>query len=119
VADWETPTPECGPLEDRAFRGYVDDAGRVVVTGEIDLASLEGFRVVLEQAMHERAKPVVLDASGLTFMDSAAITELLTFKIRVLAAGGELRIEGISPEIADVFGMLDLSEVLPLAPALG
>ena len=48
----------------------------VRVRGEIDLATAEEFGANL--AMQDRDKPLVLDLSGVTFMDSSGLGTLLT-----------------------------------------
>ncbi|MHB1139209.1 MAG: STAS domain-containing protein [Microthrixaceae bacterium] len=49
--------------------------GRIVLSGEVDLANVEQLRAALEAV--DGGTPLVLDVAGVTFMDSAGLRELL------------------------------------------
>ncbi len=50
-------------------------SGRIVVSGEVDLANVHQLRAALDAV--EEGTPLVLDVAGVTFMDSAGLRELL------------------------------------------
>jgi anti-sigma B factor antagonist len=70
------------PLE----HGAHDGGYLVAVSGELDLASVPELRAALEIAAASGA-PVVLDVSGVTFIDSTALGALLRANDE-LASGG-------------------------------
>jgi len=69
-----------------------DRDGRAVlaVTGEIDLAVAARFRQELETLVADSSGPAVVDLSGVGFIDSSGIRELLTARLAAQTAGGEL-----------------------------
>lgn len=92
-----------------------DDTAHVVrVAGELDLET----RGQLETALDGLAKPpliVVLDFSGLTFVDSTGLKTLLNEHRRAREEGYEFVIAGSRPAIRDIFRVTALDITLPLA----
>jgi anti-sigma B factor antagonist len=90
-----------------------DDAGRLVVTlsGEIDIATADDIgRDVL--AAVDAATPVVVDLSGVAFMDTSGIALLLD--IANSAAGVELR--SPSTQVRRVVEASGLATILRMTP---
>jgi anti-anti-sigma factor len=78
------------------------------VGGEVDLATVEQFRTALLDA--QRSEQVVLDLSGVTFMDSAGINALVGAYHRKLP-NGELRLVGMRSNVQkalEITGLLVL-----------
>ena len=98
---------------ERAERG-----GRpaLVVSGEIDLAVAARFAQELENLVGETSGSGVVDLSGVAFIDSSGVRELLKAK---KAAGGELSLLTPSPscrhvlEISGVWSEFTVLESLP------
>jgi anti-sigma B factor antagonist len=65
----------------------VDGVHLVVLQGELDMASAKGLADWLADIA---GSPVVVDLSGLTFMDSSGISALLEAKKRMAGDGNEL-----------------------------
>lgn len=83
----------------------------LAVGGEVDIVTVESFDQALQDA--QRSPRVVVDLSGVTFMDSAGINALVGAYHRV-AADGELRLVGLRSNVRRVFeitGLLELFEV--------
>jgi anti-anti-sigma factor len=88
------------------IRLSVDGDGAVLeVSGEVDLATVEQFRTALLDA--QRSERVVVDLSGVTFMDSAGINALVGAYHRKLP-NGELRLVGMRSNIQRVFEITGL-----------
>lgn len=85
------------------FRYRRDGNGRIVVTGEIDMASAVAFMPVIMAS----TDPIELDLSGVTFMDSAGVKLLLRAQ-RVRP----VRIVALSPQVARLLELLGLTELL-------
>ena len=98
---------------ERAERG-----GRpaLVVSGEIDLAVAARFAQELENLVGDTNGKGVVDLSGVAFIDSSGVRELLKAK---KAAGGELSLLTPSPscrhvlEISGVWSEFTVLEALP------
>ncbi len=85
--------------------------GRLVlaVTGEIDLAVAGRFRQELETLVADSGGSALVDLSGVGFIDSSGIRELLTARLAAENAGGELTLLNPSPSCRRV---LEVSGVL-------
>ncbi|MCU1391914.1 MAG: anti-sigma factor antagonist [Ilumatobacteraceae bacterium] len=83
------------------FSYHRDDAGRIVVVGDIDLASADAFRPVLLAS----GDPIELDLSGVGFMDSSGVNVLLLAR-RVRP----VRITVASPAVTRVLAVLGLTD---------
>jgi anti-sigma B factor antagonist len=82
-----------------------DGSWLVQVRGEIDLATVETLKTELE----ERAgQPIVLDLSGVEFMDSTGIALLI-------ATAGRLTLGGISPPVERLIQVCGLEAELKFA----
>jgi anti-sigma B factor antagonist len=84
----------------------------VAVVGEIDMSSAELFMVgVREQLL---CGPVVLDLSGLAFMDSAGVSALTTLAHEASDQGRSLTIRPQLPRTIEM--VLELTGVLGVLP---
>ena len=101
----------------------VNGSAFVTVEGEIDAFSVGKLRAVLEDV--DPDKQVVVDMSGVRFMDSTGINALVERSLRIEGAGGSLRISNPSrpvKRVVEVTGLAQrffepLSERLQAAPA--
>ncbi len=92
--------------------------GRACLTlrGEFDLAGIQHFEGILGKAEAARPKAIVIDLSGLQFMDSSGLRALVTADDRARKAGRRLAIVPGPPPVRRVFeitqlvGRLDLVE---------
>jgi anti-sigma B factor antagonist len=93
-----------------------DDTAHVVeVRGELDINT----RVELDAVLAELPKPpmiVVLEFSGLSFVDSSGLKSLLNEHRRARAAGYEFAIAGALGPVREVFRITALDISLPLVP---
>jgi len=82
--------------------------GAVVrLAGDLDLAAAGEFRECLHPLLGES---VTLDFTDVTFMDSTAISVLVTAQKGAAVAGGELVLHGVQPAQMRVFEICGLME---------
>lgn len=92
-----------GPL---AVSAVVDGTvGRVTLTGELDLDGAGAVGEELLRLPDGGATEVVVDASGLTFLDSSGLRALLSAREQLESAGATLRLESVSPAVERVLEM--------------
>lgn len=90
----------------------------VAVRGEIDLSSAPELRSsLLEQAAAGRAT-LVLDLSGVTFIDSTGLSVLLSGMKRLREAGGDLLLVIENPQILRIFEITGLTGLFRILPDL-
>jgi anti-anti-sigma factor len=95
-------------------------AGRVVVraVGELDLDSGEVLRAAAVGALGDPGEDLVVDLSGVTFIDCAGLAALLCARREVREHGGDLRIAGpsaLARRLLGLAGMADLERADPMA----
>ncbi|MDI1462122.1 STAS domain-containing protein [Catellatospora sp. KI3] len=91
-----------------------DDLGVVVVEliGELDLDSAPMLRAVLSDLLDRGRFRIVVDAGELRFCDSVGLSALLLSHRACAAQGGFLRLARVGELLANLLGMVGLSEVL-------
>jgi anti-sigma B factor antagonist len=65
---------------------------RVTATGEVDCSSAPELRTVLDQLLDAAPAEIVIDLTGVTFLDSAGLCVLAAAHRQARAAGGRLRV---------------------------
>jgi anti-sigma B factor antagonist len=77
------------------------------LAGEFDLAGCERFETVVERFTRDGVRELVIDLSGLTFIDSSAIRALLN--VRRDASKDSLALHVVMPPEGQVRKVLDLT----------
>ena len=93
------------PLGDRAV---------VSVGGEIDLETASQLTEHALDALHHVSPRIVLDISGVTFMDSTGLKVLVTIERRAQLAGGSFVLVGASPPVLRILALTGLDQVFLL-----
>ena len=83
----------------------------VTVDGEIDLDNASDLSEVALAAMQEIGPSVVLDLSGVTFMDSTGLKVLLAVHKRAELAGGRLVLAGPTRSVNRVVGITGFDQM--------
>lgn len=87
------------------------EAGHVIkVGGELDLASAPQLSECLAEPGGDPAQPVVLDLSGVSFIDSSALRALLLSGRQLAEAGRTLQIGPRSDVVARVLEVTQLDQ---------
>lgn len=96
-----------------------EEGDRLKVEGKITMETAAGLldagRALCGQI--ECSSGRVIDLSGVTAVDSAAIAVVLAWMRAARASGRSLRLEGVPPQLHSLASLYDLSEVLPLGTA--
>jgi anti-sigma B factor antagonist len=99
------------------LRADASDHGDVTVltlAGDIDLHSAPQVRDRLEDLRGKGRKRVVLDLSGVDFLDSSALGTLVAAQRNFAQDGGGLRVACPQPHAQKVFRITRLAEVIPV-----
>ena len=86
----------------------------IVVSGEADLHDAPELRGVLRTVLDRGVASLVIDLSGVTFVDSTTLGVLLATSRRMKAQGGNLRVVISSREIRRLFELTLLDRVIPI-----
>jgi anti-sigma B factor antagonist len=79
------------------------------VAGEIDAASADAFEQRLMPALAESSS-VVLDLSGVSFMDSSGLRALMTLHAAITARGGGIELSGTSTAVDRLLSVTGLDD---------
>ena len=86
----------------------------VALGGELDATTVQQFRDELMRQVPAARRRVVVDLSGLRFMDTSAIHVLVSVNNQVMAGGGLLVLAGAQPVVARVLSLAGADEVMPV-----
>jgi anti-sigma B factor antagonist len=87
----------------------------VRLTGAITLGtSLHAADAQLQKAIRDGAAKVVLDMSGVPYMDSAGLGALVQASGLAKQQGGDLRLCGVSERVAELIKMTRTESLLPM-----
>jgi anti-sigma B factor antagonist len=86
----------------------------LAVHGDADMNVAEELEARLTEVIDEGPSAVVLDLSGVTFLDSMTLGVMLHGLKRLGAAGGRLRIVTARPEIRRIFELTLLDRLFEL-----
>jgi anti-sigma B factor antagonist len=91
-----------------------DGVSHLVLTGEFDLAGIPHFEAAIAAVEAAGPRAIVVDLSGLQFMDSSGLRALVTADDRARKAGRRLAIVQGPPPVRRVFEITQLEDRLDL-----
>lgn len=96
--------------------GVIERGGWTVVsvTGELDVATAPGLRNQIVKLASNGTSKLLLDLSGVEFLDSTGLGVIIGALKRLKGLGGELRLCGGEPGIRRVFELTGLDKILHL-----
>ena len=94
---------------------YEADAVVVALAGELDLLVAPLAREALARALHEPRQRLIIDLSGLTFIDSSGLHVLLQAEKRCRKTGRGLVLRPGPPNVQKVFELTNTIRRLPFA----
>jgi anti-sigma B factor antagonist len=95
-----------------------DDVAVIRLRGEADLHTAPILRDALDQAIETSSRAIVVDLTGVTFVDSMMLGVLLGATRRTRPRGTQMRIVVDDPHVRRIFELTLLDRVLPLYPSL-
>ena len=93
-----------------------DAVSLVDITGR--LTSFEGpaFREAIQQLLHAGNNNIVLNLTGLDYLDSSGIGELVRNYLAVVKKGGAMKVVGLAPKVDEILKITQLYQVFPEFP---
>jgi len=89
-----------------------DDGTVVAVSGEVDVCMEAALQQALLRIMREHGARLLLDVSGVSFMDCAGLRALLTTRRRAELRGGFMRLITVSRAVRRIIELTGAHEAL-------
>ncbi|MFI8192098.1 STAS domain-containing protein [Streptomyces sp. NPDC085946] len=86
------------------------------VAGELDFDRAAALRHHVDALPLTSGQCLVIDLSGLAFCDSTGITALLAARQRALAAGADIVLAAVPPNLQRVMALIGLDQVFTVRP---
>lgn len=86
----------------------------LALSGEIDLSRSPELRTALLQAATAKPARLVLDMSGVTYMDSSGVATLVEALQKINAGGGKLVLCGLQPKVKSIFQIAKLDTIFAI-----
>lgn len=93
-------------LLERGLDGYVV----VELRGELDLSNASGLRARLMEVLAGESASLILDLSGLAFMDSTGVSVLVAAERRAIELGGTISLAGAQKVVARVLRVTSMDK---------
>jgi anti-sigma B factor antagonist len=84
--------------------------------GEIDLHVSPNLTAALNRMIDEKPKKLVVDLSGVTYIDSAGLAALIEGMQKVEAYGGKFALAGLQETVRSIFEIARLDQVFRIFP---
>jgi len=87
------------------------------LSGRLTSFEIGAFRDSISRLLKEGHKQVLLNLSGLQYLDSSGIGELARSYVSVVKQGGQMKVVGLSPKVDEVLKITQLYQVFPEFPS--
>jgi anti-sigma B factor antagonist len=101
-------------------RQHVDEDGLHIVelSGEVVLQHAPELRSVLGAHAEAKRPRLLVDVSGVEYMDSAGIATLIEYVQLSISFGGRFALAGAQQRLRAIFELVRLGEVFPIRPTV-
>jgi anti-sigma B factor antagonist len=88
----------------------------VDVSGRLTSFEADGFRDAIQQLLAQGKLRIVLNLTGLEYLDSSGIGELARNYLAVVKKGGAMKVVGLAPKVEEILKITRLYQVFPEFP---
>jgi len=89
----------------------------VDVCGRLTSFEVGALRDAITLLLKQGQKNIVLNLSGLQYLDSSGIGELAKIYVSVVKVSGQLKVVGLSPKVEEILKITQLYQVFPEFPS--
>jgi anti-sigma B factor antagonist len=94
------------------------DQAVVELPAEVDISSADLLRDQLLALLEQGVRTLIVDMSGTTFCDSAALGALITAQKRAAESAAELRLVAMAAPVLRVMTIIGVDRLIPIHPTL-
>lgn len=95
---------------------YTEDVSLVDVTGRLTSFESKAFQQMIHGLLKQGQTNIVLNLTGLEYLDSSGIGELVRNYMSVVKKGGAMKVVGLAPKVEEVLRVTQLYQVFPEFP---
>ena len=106
-------------MDPTSFSVSIRQAGSVSlldVSGRLTSFEVGALRDSISRLLKQGRKNIVLNLSGLQYLDSSGIGELARVYVMVVKESGQLKVIGLSPKVEEILKITQLYQVFPEFP---
>src|SRR5271166_4015470 len=93
-----------------------DKVSLVDVSGRLTSFEAQAFREAIQRLLRQGNTDIVLNLTGLEYLDSSGIGELVRNYLSVVKKGGAMKVVGLAPKIDEILKITQLYQVFPEFP---
>ena len=87
---------------------------RIVLTGELDVSTVPAFNKRMSELHHRGFHSMVLDLSGITFMDSTGLSAILVTEMHARMRGQRFSVVEGPPHVNELFRLTGVDNFLEI-----
>jgi len=87
------------------------------VSGSLTFFEIGALRDAISRLLKQGRKDIVLNLSGLQYLDSSGIGELARIYVSVVKASGQKKVVGLSSRVEEILKITQLYQVFPEFPS--
>jgi anti-sigma B factor antagonist len=88
----------------------------VEVTGRLTSFECKAFREMIHALLKQGQANIVLNLTGLEYLDSSGIGELVRNYLSIVKQGGAMKVVGLAPKVEEILRVTQLYQVFPEFP---
>jgi anti-sigma B factor antagonist len=116
-----TPMPPTSHVADTKALAIVphdeDGTQRIVLTGELDVATVPAFNKRMSELRPNGFHSIMLDLSGITFMDSTGLSAILVTEMHARMRGQRFSVVEGPPHVNELFRLTGVDNFLEIVSA--
>jgi len=93
-----------------------DQVALIDVSGHLTFFEVGALRESIQSLLKAQRKNIILNLSGLVYLDSSGIGELARIYVAVVKQGGAMKVIGLTPKVEEVLKITHLSRVFQEFP---
>jgi anti-sigma B factor antagonist len=88
----------------------------VDVNGRLTSFEAQAFRQAIQGLLNHGHKEIILNLTGLEYLDSSGVGELAKNYLSVVKNGGAMKVVGLAPKVEEILKITQLYQVFPEFP---
>jgi anti-sigma B factor antagonist len=95
---------------------HAEGVSLVDLSGRLTSFESKAFREMIRDLLNHGQKNIVLNLTGLEYLDSSGIGELVRNYLSVVKKGGAMKVVGLAPRVEEILKITQLYQVFPEFP---